>query len=120
MLVNASAQVLLVLQTYGALAVLGAVMIVGIARMISHYLSARKQAKMAHAFRERFHDFANSSGEDTQAYERLAFLAERMGNTMGSHALADSKPPFAAHSAKPYVTVLQYIPELRRHFAAAA
>jgi hypothetical protein len=114
---NASAQVLLLLQTYGALTVLGAILVVGIWRLIARYVSARAQTKTTTAFRERFDAFVNSSGEDTQAYERLAFLAERMGNVMGRHALADSKPPFAAHSGKTYVTVLQYIPELRRHFA---
>lgn len=117
MLANTYAQVQLLLQSYGALTVLGAIVIVGISRIILRYLSARNRAKTAHVFRERFHAFTDSSGQDTQAYERLAFLAERMGNAMGRHALVDAKPPFHGHSAKTYITVLQFIPELRMHFA---
>ncbi len=117
MLANAYAHVLQFFQAYGVLAVLGVVLIVGILRIIFRYLTARKQARTTRAFRERFHAFANSSGEDTAAYERLSFLAERMANTMGRHALVDAKPPFTGHSSKNFITVLQFIPELRMHFS---
>ncbi len=117
MLANAYAQVLQFFQTYGVLAVLAVILAVGIVRILLRWVEARNQARTAGAFRERFHAFADSSGKDTQAYERLAFLAERMANTMGAYALVDAKPPFAGHSAKHFVTVLQFIPELRRHFA---
>ena len=117
MLANAFAQIVQFFQSYGALAVLAVILAVGIWRLIASYVSARAQTNTTTAFRQRFDAFVNSSGEDTQAYERLAFLAERMGNVMGRYALAESKPPFAAHSGKTYATVLQYIPELRRHFA---
>jgi len=116
MLANTYAQVLQFFQTHGVLAVLGAVMIVGILRIFSRLLTARKHARAARGFRDRFHTFANSSGEDTEAYERLSFLAERMANTMGRYALVDAKPPFSGHSTKTFETVLQFIPELRMHF----
>ncbi|MFT5180186.1 MAG: hypothetical protein ACI8S3_000058 [Alphaproteobacteria bacterium] len=120
MLANTYAQVLQFFQTYGVLAVLAVILVVGILRIFLRYLTARDQVRTARAFRERFQTFANSSGEDIAAYERLAFLAERMGNTMGQYALLDAKPPFSTHSGKGFVTVLQYIPELRRHFADLA
>jgi len=116
MLANTYAQVLQFFQTYNVLAVLAAVMAVGILRIFSRFLTARKQARAARGFRDRFHTFANSSGEDTQAYERLSFLAERMAKTMGPYARVDAKPPFSGHSTKTFATVLQFIPELRMHF----
>lgn len=117
MLANAAAQVIQFFQSYGVLAGLAVVLAVGIARIILRYFSARSRAKTGRAFRERFHSFADSSGQDSQAYERLTFLTERMGKTMGRHALVDVKPPFHGHSATTYVTVLQYLPDLRKHFA---
>lgn len=116
MLANTYAQVLQFIQSYGAVAALIAVMIVGILRIFSRYVAARKHARAARAFRDRFHTFSNSSGEDTEAYERLSFLAERMANTMGRYALVDAKPPFSGHSTKSFENVLQFIPELRMHF----
>ena len=120
MIANTYAQAVQFFQTSGVLAVLAVILAVGIVRIMLRYLSSHKQARTARAFRDRFHAFANSSGEDTAAYERLTFLAERMGNTMGKYALVETKPPFAAQSAKHFVTVLQFIPELRRHFADLA
>lgn len=117
MLANATAQISALLQGYGALAVLVAVLAVGIWRIVARLIGARAQARMTRDFRDRFHAFVNTSGEDTQAYERLAFLAERMGNAMGTHALVNATPPFSGRSAKKFVTVLQFIPELRMHFA---
>ncbi len=117
MLANATAQISALLQSYGALAILIAILAIGIWRIVARLIGARQQARLTRDFRARFHAFANSSGEDTQAYERLAFLAERMANAMGSHALVDATPPFTGRSAKKYVTVLQFIPELRMHFA---
>jgi hypothetical protein len=117
MLANATAQISAVLQSYGALAVLAAILLVGIWRITARLIGARQQARLTRDFRARFHAFANSSGEDTAAYERLAFLAERMANAMGRHGLVDATPPFTGRSAKKYVTVLQFIPELRMHFA---
>jgi hypothetical protein len=117
MLANAYAQLLQFFQTYGVLAALAVILAVGILRILLRLTGAQKNARTTRAFRERFHAFANSSGEDVAAYERLAFLAERMGNTMGRHGRVDAKPPFGGHTNKSYVTVLQFIPELRRHFA---
>ena len=117
MLANATAQTSAVLQSYGALAVLAAILIVGIWRIAVRLVGARRQVRLTNAFRERFDAFVNSSGEDTAAYERLAFLAERMANAMGPHGLVDATPPFSGRSAKKFVTVLQFIPELRMHFA---
>lgn len=116
MLANIYAQVLQFFQAEDVLIVLAVVMIVGIFRISSRFLTARKQARSARAFRERFHTFSHSNGEDTEAYERLSFLAERMANTMGRYALVDAKPPFSGHSTKSFETVLQFIPELRMHF----
>lgn len=116
MLANTYPQVLQFIQSYGAVAVLGAVMIVGILRIFSRFLTAHKHARAARAFRDRFHAFSNSSGEDTEAYERLSFQAERMASTMGRYALVDAKPPFSGHSTKSFENVLQFIPELRMHF----
>ena len=117
MLANAYAQILAFFQTYGVLAVLAVILAVGILRIVARYLGSRERARMARAFRERFQTFANSSGEDTEAYERLSFLAERMATAMGRHALVGAKPPFTGRAAGAYVTVLQVIPELRMHFA---
>jgi len=120
MLANAQAQILLFFQTHGVLAVLVVILAVGVWRIVLRMVTARQRGRTASAFRERFQTFANSMGQDDAAYERLAFLAERMGNTMGSYAQVDVKPPFGNLSAKNFVTVLQFIPELRRHFADLA
>ena len=117
MLANASAQIVQFFQSYGILAVLAVILAIGIARIVLRFVSSHRKAKTARAFRQRFHRFAESSGQDSESYERLAFLSERMGNAMGRHALADVKPPFHGHSATTYVTVLQYIPDMRKHFA---
>ena len=118
MLANAYAQTLAFFQTYGVLAVLAVILAVGILRIVARYLGARDRARMARACRERFHTFTNSSGDDTEAYERLSFLAERMAGAMGRHALIGAKPPFTGRAAGTYVTVLQFIPELRMHFSS--
>ena len=117
MLANATAQVSAVWQSYGLLAALAAVLAVGIWRIAARLIGARRQVGLTNDFRDRFHAFINSSGEDTEAYERLAFLAERMASAMGRHGLVDATPPFTGRSAKKFVTVLQFIPELRMHFA---
>lgn len=117
MAANATAQGLSILHSYGVLAILAVILAVGIWRLITRMIGARRRAAMARNFRERFHTYAESSGEDNAAYERLAFYAERMGNAMGQHGLVNASPPFAGRSAKKYVTVLQFIPELRMHFA---
>ncbi|NKB48703.1 MAG: hypothetical protein GKS02_04980 [Alphaproteobacteria bacterium] len=117
MLANAYAQVLLFFQNFGVLAALAVILAVGILRIILRLAAAQKQTHTTRAFRDRFQAFCHSSGEDTAAYERLAFLAERMGNTMGRHARVEAKPPFGSQTTKSFVTVLQFIPELRRHFA---
>ncbi len=116
MLANIYARVLQFFQADDVLIVLAIVMIVGIFRIASRLLTARKQARTARAFRDRFHTFSNSSGEDTEAYERLSFLSERMAKTMGRYAQVDAKPPFSGHSTKTFENVLQFIPELRMHF----
>lgn len=120
MLANAQAQILQFFQTNGVIAVLVVILAVGIWRIGLRLLTARQQGRTAKAFRERFQAFANSMGEDNAAYERLAFLAERMGNTMSAYAQVEAKPPFGGLSSKNFVTILQYIPELRRHFADMA
>jgi len=117
MAANATAQGLSVLQSYGALAVLAIILVVGIWRIVARLIGARRRAAMARTFRERFQAYAHSSGEDNEAYERLAFFAERMGNAMGRHGRVNATPPFSGRSAKKYLTVLQFIPELRMHFA---
>jgi len=120
MVANAVAQVVQFFQTYGVLAVLAVILAIGIARILQRFASAIGQARSARAFRERFHRFADSSGQDAAAYERLTFLTERMGQAMGRHAAVDVKPPFHGHSASKYATVLHFIPDLRKHFADLA
>lgn len=116
-LASAYDQVVAFFQTYGALAVLAVVLAVGIGRIVARLLAARERARITRGFRQRFHAFNDSAGADTAAYERLAFLAERMAAAMGTHARVRGTPPFAGRSAQKYTSVLQFIPELRMHFA---
>lgn len=104
-------------QSYGVIIVLALILAIGLWRVVSRYMSARDQEKMATGFRERFHAFADSDGQDTAAYERLSFLSERMSAAMGRHALVDVKPAFTTLTAKTFATVLHFIPEFRMHFA---
>ena len=120
MLANVQAQIPLFFQTYGIVAVLLIILAVGIWRTGLRLLTARLRARTAGAFRERFQAFANSGGEDTAAYDRIAFLAEHMGSAMGVYAQIEAKPPFGNLSSKNFSTILQFIPELRRHFADIA
>ncbi|MCI0365535.1 MAG: hypothetical protein L0219_16860 [Phycisphaerales bacterium] len=104
------------LQDYGVYLALTFVLFIGLARLLSDYLSLRRRTEFTEEFRAKFHRYCDSDGADCESYSWLVFNSHRMQNSMGSYRQIDYRPPFASYMIKNHPVILNFIPEIRHHF----
>lgn len=68
-------------------------------------------------FRDKFIQYANSQGEDQEAYQWLILRSTEMQIEMGRNGVMDFKPPAANYYIKNYQLILNALPEIRRYLA---
>lgn len=92
------------------------IMAVGLGSLVRKRLKEDERKGFAEEFRGQFLDWANSSGQNQQAYNWMILNSHRMQGEMGGYGLyASFKPPFANFAYKNYPIILNMIPELRQH-----
>lgn len=101
---------------YIALAVL-ILLLIGFINYMIKKNENNTRAKFLVEFKSKFHDYANSYGQDNSAYSWLIQRSNKMQNQMGSQGILDSfKPPYANYMYNNYPIILNMIPSMHEDF----
>lgn len=101
--------------TYAVGALVIAVML-GVSRALAEYTRGPKREKFAAKYLSTFHKYINSNGSDWQAYGELIYDSAKMQGHMGEYGLVSYQPPFANGYYPNHPIILNFIPEIKRHF----
>ena len=78
-------------------------------------VETHKKQDFVHDFRENFIEYANSGGNNNEAYTFLMMNSPRMQKDMGHYGVyASFIPPASNYSVSNYQIIMNMIPELRR------
>lgn len=97
-------------------AALGAVLVLGLARMLRRLWRTSGDYMFANEFRDNFISYCNSQGEYHARFDWLMRHSNRMQTDMGTYGIYGSyKPPFANYAYTNYPIILNMLPELRSY-----
>ncbi len=101
-------------EAWVALAV-AAVMLLGFVTMIRQQSRRKQQLAFAIQYRNKFIEYANSRGADTESYRWLTLKANQIQSDMGDTGVyAGFRPPFENVIYKNYPIVLNMVPRIRQ------
>lgn len=96
------------------LGALGLLLLVGFLKLRKRVVALNKEGDFVQEFREKFINYCNSRGEDSDSYTYLMLNSARMQRDMGSMGIYGSfKPPSANYTISNYPIILNMIPEIR-------
>jgi len=105
------------LWSYGVpLAVAVAVIATGGVTVLKRLIATVESLDYANQFRNRFIEYCNSHGENSEAYTWLTLNSARMQSEMGALGVYEAfKPPAASYMIRNYQIITNMLPELRRY-----
>lgn len=103
--------------TYGVpLGVAVAVLATGGITLLRRVIATVENLEYANEFRNRFIEYCNSQGKNSDAYTWLTLNSARMQSEMGALGVYEAfKPPAASYMIRNYQIITNMLPELRRY-----
>lgn len=90
--------------------------VLGVGRAWAEYTRIPKREEFAANYLSTFRRYVDSSCSDWQAYGELIYDSAKMQSHMGGYGLASYKPAFANGYYPNHPIILNFIPEIKRHF----
>lgn len=103
--------------TYGApLGIAVAILATGGVTLLRRLAATVEDLNYANEFRNRFIEYCNSRGENSEAYTWLTLNSARMQSEMGALGVYEAfKPPAASYMIRNYQIITNMLPELRHY-----